>query len=144
MEQGMTKLTLREFMTPAPHTIGADQTLKTAHELMRKHRVRHLPVLREGQLVGLISERDLLFVEGIPGVDAAKVPVSEAMSEPVTALAPVTSLEWVAAEMSARKLGSVVIVQDGKVVGVFTTVDALRALQSLLARGRRRRVRRAA
>jgi acetoin utilization protein AcuB len=134
----MAKLTLREFMSPSPHTVGADQPLSTAHALMRKHHIRHLPVLRGRKLVGLVSQRDLLFIESLPGVDQAKVLVEEAMTEPVVTLSPATSLEWVAAEMAAHKLGSVVIVQDDEVVGVFTTIDALRALQTLLARGRRR------
>jgi acetoin utilization protein AcuB len=134
----MDKITLRDFMTPEPHTIGADQTLAAAHALMRKHRIRHLPVLRGGRLVGVVSERDLLFIEGLPGVDQQRVLVEEAMTEPALSLSPATSLEWVAIEMSQHKIGSVVLVEEGKVLGVFTTIDALRALQTLLARGRRR------
>jgi acetoin utilization protein AcuB len=134
----MTKLTLREFMSRSPKTIGAEQTLATAHALMRKHRIRHLPVLRGRALVGLVSERDLLFVETIPGIDVDRVRVEEAMTEPVITLSSATSLEWVATEMAQHKLGSVVIMDDGVIGGVFTTIDALRALQTLLARGRRR------
>ncbi|MEO6954916.1 MAG: CBS domain-containing protein [Polyangia bacterium] len=130
--------TLREFMTPSPHTIGDEQPLATAQHLMRTHGCRHLPVLRSGELVGMVSERDVLLMLGLPGVDPNLALVEEAMTEPAVALAPTTSLEWVAAEMAQRRLGSVVVVESTRVVGVFTCVDALVALQTLLARARRR------
>ena len=134
----MRKPMLRDFMTPSPHTIGDEQTLATAHALMRTHRIRHLPVLRHGKLVGIVSERDLLFIEGLKGVDPKRVLVEEAMTDNPVALAPATSLEWVATEMAEHKLGSVVVVEDDEVVGVFTCVDGLRALQTLLGSVRRR------
>jgi acetoin utilization protein AcuB len=137
----MSKLTVRGFMTAAPHTIGADQTLATAHALMRKHQIRHLPVLRGSKLVGLLSQRDILFIENLPGVEPDRVLVEEAMSEDPFAISPETSLEWVATEMGEHKYGSAVILDHGKVVGVFTTIDALTALQELLRRERRRRPR---
>jgi acetoin utilization protein AcuB len=137
----MSKPTVRGFMTPAPHTIGADQTLTTAHALMRKHQIRHLPVLRESRLVGLLSQRDLLFIENLPGVEPDTVLVEEAMSEEPFAIAPDTSLEWVAMKMGEHKYGSTVVLDHGRVVGVFTTVDALKALQGLLRSERQRRPR---
>jgi acetoin utilization protein AcuB len=133
----MTTPTLREYMTPTPHVIGDEQTLATAHTIMRTHRIRHLPVLHAGKLVGIVSERDLLFVESLPGVDLKRVLVEEAMTERPVALSPATSLEWVVAEMAQLKLGSVVVVENDRVVGVFTCVDALRALQGMLGARRR-------
>jgi acetoin utilization protein AcuB len=134
----MQELTIGDFMTAAPHTIGDAETIATAHHVMRTHHVRHLPVLRQGELVGMVSERDLLFIEGLPHVDVNTVLVEEAMSERPVALSPHTSLEWAAAEMAQRKLGSVVVTEGERVVGVFTCVDALRALQHLIAQARRR------
>ena len=133
----MRKLTLGGFMTPSPHTIGVDQPLATARALLHEHHIRHLPVLAGGRLVGILSDRDLALVASLQ-VDEARVPVSEAMTPDPRALAPETSLEWVAAEMAERRIGSVVVMDRGHVVGIFTTVDALAALQSLLARARRR------
>jgi CBS domain-containing protein len=133
----MAKLTIREFMTRSPHTIGVDQSLAVAHELMRRHQIRHLPVVRDGELVGIVSQRDLLFIEGLVGVDPERVTVEDAMTEDPFAIAPDTSLEWVVMEMARHKLGSTVVKDRGKVVGVFTTVDALGALQQLLRRARR-------
>jgi acetoin utilization protein AcuB len=139
----MRKLTIRSFMTPAPHTIGVDQTLAAAAETMRRHRIRHLPVLDGGRLVGLISERDIAMIGGLSDVNPARVAVAEAMTPEPRALTPDSSLEWVAAEMAQHKHGSMVVVEDDRVVGIFTTVDALRALQELLGRSRRRRLRHA-
>ncbi len=134
----MAKAILGRYMTPAPHTIGEAQTIAAARRLMRVHGIRHLPVLRQGKLVGLVSERDLLFIEALPGVDPERVLVEEAMAERPISLSPATSLEWVVAEMGQLKIGSVVVVEDDRVVGVFTCVDALRALQRMLAGARQR------
>ena len=135
----MEKVTLRSFMTPAPHTIGAAQTLAAARALMRRHRIRHLPVLEAGQLVGILSERDLLLVAGLPGIELERVAVAEAMTPDPRCISPDSSLEWVVAEMAQARLGSILVVDDDeRVVGIFTTIDALRALGQLLARARRR------
>ena len=133
------KLTVRKYMTPAPHTIGHDQPLVVAHRLMRQHGIRHLPVLEEGRLVGIVTERDLQLIETLRDVDPAEVLVEEAMTADPYAISPNTSLEWVVAEMAQHKYGSVVVLDHTRVVGVFTTVDALRALEGLLSRARRRR-----
>jgi acetoin utilization protein AcuB len=137
--RGVDKLTIRAFMTPSPHTIGADQPLRVALEVMNAHRIRHLPVLRDGDLVGLLSKRDLEVALALPGVDPATVEVEEAMIPDPFAISPDSSLEWIAMEMAEHKYGSTVVVDGKKVVGVFTTVDALRALQEALGRSRRRR-----
>jgi acetoin utilization protein AcuB len=129
--QSMT-LTVDRFMTPAPHTIGHTQPLSAAHRLMRLNHIRHLPVLDGGKLVGMLSERDLHFVETVPGIDPELVPVSEAMSQDVYAAAPYSPARDVARDMAHHKYGAAVVVDAGHVVGVFTTVDALRVLSDLL------------
>lgn len=125
-------LTIAERMTKTPHLIGAEQTLKVAHELMRTHDIRHLPVLHGGKLIGLLSLRDLHLVETLPDVDPETIRVEEAMSQDVYAVPPKTPLKQVVTEMAARKLGSAVVVEGTKVVGVFTTVDALELLAERL------------
>lgn len=140
----MSKLTVRGYMTRSPRTIGADQSLRAASEVMRAHGIRHLPVLAQGRLVGVLSQRDLDVVSAMKGVDPAVVTVEEAMTPEPFAISPESSLEWVALEMAQHKYGSTVVMEGPKVVGVFTTVDALRALQDLLRRSRRRRAQRRA
>jgi len=126
------KPTLRKFMTTNPHTIGQEQTLAMAHRMMREHRVRHLPVLEGGKLVGVISQRDLHLIETLQDVDPATTTVEEAMTMDVYVTAPNTPLEEVARIMAEHKYGSAVVVDRGKIVGMFTTIDALHALTCLL------------
>jgi acetoin utilization protein AcuB len=135
----MDKLTIASHMTRSPYTIGNDQPIAAAHRLMREHGIRHLPVLSGARLVGIVTDRDLALVETMPGIDPAVVKVEEAMTPDPYTIASHCSLEWVALQMAEHKYGSTVVVDDGKVVGVFTTVDALRALTELLERARRRR-----
>jgi acetoin utilization protein AcuB len=127
------EVTIAERMTKTPHLIGAEQSLKTAHDLMRKHHIRHLPVLHGGKLIGVVSERDLHLVETLHDVDPAHVRVSEAMSQDVYAVPPKTPLKEVVREMAGRKLGSAVVVEGTHVIGVFTTVDALETLAGVLS-----------
>jgi acetoin utilization protein AcuB len=119
-------------MTAHPHTIAPRESLATAQSLMLDLGVRHLPVLDGGRVVGILTERDLLLVESIPGVKAADVRVDEAMFEAVFTVSPETPVAEVVEQMVDRKLGSTVILEEDRVVGVFTCVDALRALQDLL------------
>jgi acetoin utilization protein AcuB len=91
--------------------------------------VRHLPVLERGELVGILSQRELFLTESLRDVDAVKVPVEDAMSTDVYAVPPEKPLGEVAAKMVERKYGSAVIVRDGHVLGIFTTTDALRVVE---------------
>jgi acetoin utilization protein AcuB len=123
--------TVGSYMTRAPHTIGADQTLKVARQLMTDHHVRHLPVLNGGELVGVLSEREVRSFEVLPG--SSQLTVEEAMVPDAYVTAASAPLDTVAGEMATRRLGSAVVVDDAsKVVGVFTAVDALRALSDAL------------
>ena len=125
------KTTIQKYMTPGPHTIGQEQTLDAAHSVMREHGVRHLPVLEGGKLVGVLSQRDLHLVETMRDVDPATTTVDEAMTSDVYITGPDAPLDEVAEKMAEHKYGSAVIVERGKVVGMFTTVDALHALAQL-------------
>jgi acetoin utilization protein AcuB len=115
-------------MTAAPHSVGRDQTLAFAHERMRELQVRHLPVLEGGKLVGLVSQRDALLIETLRDVDPGAVSVEEAMTTDVYVASPETPLADVAAAMADHKYGCAVIMEGAHLAGIFTTVDALRAL----------------
>jgi acetoin utilization protein AcuB len=119
-------------MTTSPHTVGSDQTLAHAHGVLREHKIRHLPVLRGGELIGMLTERDLALIETLKDVDARKILVEEAMSVGVYTVGPDAPLDEVVAEMASKKYGSAIVVQNGKVVGIFTTVDVCGAFSELL------------
>ncbi len=125
-------LAIERFMTRTPLTIGRDQTLASAHRLMREHHLRHLPVLQGGALVGVVSQRDLYLVESLTDIDLEAVPVSEAMTMEVEVVDPGTPLRDVIATMAEKKIGSTVVAQGKKIVGIFTVTDALRTLALLL------------
>lgn len=128
----MSRHTIQRFMTPAPHTISTRQTLAEAHQAMRERGVRHLPVVQDGKLVGVVSQRDLYLLETLRGVDVSRELVEEAMSAEPFVVGPDASLQEVAEAMANRKHGSALIVENEAVVGIFTSTDALRALVVLL------------
>ena len=115
-------------MTRSPHTIGRDQTLKTASEVMREHGVRHLPVLHGGQLLGILSNRDVFLVESLEGVDEDAVTVEEAMTAEPYIVAEGDDLKSVVTTMAESKFGAAVVMEGRNVTGIFTTIDALNAL----------------
>jgi acetoin utilization protein AcuB len=125
-------LTVQQFMTRSPHTIAHDQTLAQAHHLMQQHDIRHLPVMEKGKLVGILSQRDLHLIESLKDVDPDSVEVSEAMSREVYTVGPKASIRKIASEMATQKYGSAIVLEHEQVIGVFTTVDALRVLYGLL------------
>lgn len=123
---------ISKYMTTSPVTVGKDQTLAFAHKVQREHRIRHLPVLDGGRLVGIISDRDLHLVETLKDVDPEKVTVEDAMTPDPFTVSPESSLDEVVAEMANKKFGSAVVIDNNKVVGVFTTIDAMSAFAELL------------
>jgi acetoin utilization protein AcuB len=120
-------------MTTSPHTIGSEQTIATASKMMREHQIRHLPVLHGGNLVGLISQRDIALIETLKDVDATTVAVADAMTQMPYTTAPDTPVDRVAAEMAEHKYGAVVVMQNGHAVGIFTSVDACSVLAEVFA-----------
>jgi acetoin utilization protein AcuB len=123
---------VQRYMTTTPHAIGSDQTLELAHRVMRENRIRHLPVLNGGKLVGVLTQRDLALIETLKDVDPKEVTVDDAMSSSVFSADPTTPLDEVTSTMAEQKYGCCVVMQNSKVVGIFTTVDACRALSELL------------
>ena len=130
----MLQPTIEQFMTRSPHTIGQDQTLATAHRIMRSNQIRHLPVLERGRLVGILSQRDLHLLETLRGVDQDEVTVAEAMTSDVETAEPSVSLHRAAEQMAHRRTGCLVVTRGDHVVGIFTAVDALAALVALTPR----------
>ena len=125
---------VREHMTPSPLTIGPTSSLSKAVKLMRENHVRHLPVVDGGRVVGVLSQRDILIMESLPGVNPTEVRVDEAMVRDVFTVGPEAPVGEVIETMIDRKLGSTIVCEGDRVLGVFTTIDALRALHALLER----------
>ncbi len=122
---------IKHFMTESPHAIGHDQTLKLAHDRMQQYDIRHLPVLDGGVLVGVISERDIALSGAVSKAEQ-ELSVEEVMSAEAYSVAPADDLLSVTAHMAQHKHGCAVVMSHNKVVGVFTTTDALQLLSGLL------------
>jgi acetoin utilization protein AcuB len=126
---------IRKYMTASPHTVAADASLAEALGLMRQHAVRHLPVLEgppPGKLAGLLTERDVLMLESTTERDPARIPVSAAMQTDVYGADVDTPLDEVVATMAHHKYGSAIVWSGGAVVGIFTSVDAMRTLTEMV------------
>ena len=109
--------------------------MSQAHQLMREHQIRHLPVLEAGKLVGIVSERDLHLIETLPDSDPDEVTVEDAMIEEVYGVSADDPVDVIVEKMSSRKYGSAVVLNhSGHVEGIFTTVDALQVLADVLRR----------
>ena len=121
-----------KYMTTTPHSIGIDQTVHTAETLMTKHHIRHLPVLDGGKVVGVLSDRDMKIVHAIAGATAEKTLIKDIVQNDPYTVSPQTKLDEVAMSMAENKYGCAIVMDNNKLVGVFTMVDALKALATVL------------
>jgi len=125
---------VRDHMTLLPSTIDASESISAAHQQMRAHDIRHLPVLDNGELVGIVTARDLQILECFKQVDQLATPVRSAMTRDPYTVAEDASLEDVVHAMALHKHGSALVVRGSRVIGIFTAIDALRVLSDFLHR----------
>lgn len=125
---------IKSVMTPFPYTIEVDASLVAAQAMMRDHGVRHLPVTRGGRLVGLLSERDLrrLLDPGQEWPAGDSVAVGDAALFDPFVVGMSSPLDDVLLEMAERRIGSALVVKDGRIAGIFTATDACRVLAEQL------------
>jgi acetoin utilization protein AcuB len=123
-------LTVRDVMVTNPVTVRPHETARHAYQLMRDHRFRHLPVVEDGQLLGILSDRDLRPVLLSPTLARARV--GELMSEDPTTVGPEALVEEAASLLVVKKIGCLPVVADGRLVGIVTETDLLGVLVELL------------
>jgi acetoin utilization protein AcuB len=120
---------IQRFMSPAPMSVQPEAKLAEAARLMEDNDIRHLPVVQNGKVVGVVSERDLAIAESLVPNEWEDFPVAEAMTPDPHTVSPETLVSEVAHVMAEHKHGSVLVVdRAGKLLGIFTTTDALRVL----------------
>ena len=132
---------VQERMTKDPVTIRVGETAQAAADLMRAHKIRHLPVVDEaGKLVGIVTDRDIrqiLFAPamrtrlGISRSLVEQVTVEEIMSAPVVTTLPYVDLADAAKVMHERKIGALPVVERGRVVGILSELDVLKAFYEM-------------
>jgi acetoin utilization protein AcuB len=133
-------LRVADYMTPDPLTVAPEDSLMQALETMRLRKIRRLPVTVGGTLVGLVTEGDLKRAE--PSMlsqseeDFNRVmeetPVSRIMIQNPMTSTPDTPLLEAADSLHETKYGAVPVVSDGRLVGILTVGDLVRALVDLL------------
>lgn len=126
---------VRDIMSRKMVTISAGDTLATAEDIMTLGRVRHMPVVRQGRLVGVVSERDLLraSLSSLSAVAVEdrraflnRVEIDRVMSQPPIVIAPSASVAEAARSMAERKIGCLPVVEGDELVGLVTETDVLR------------------
>ncbi len=133
----------RDVMTPNPMTIRSQATVAEAWDLMGEMEIRHVPVVDDGTLVGMLSDRDLgrldvtrmLVAEGADALrQELATPVAKVMTLDVIAAEPETELGDIVDVLVEHKVGALPVVHPDtrELVGIISYVDVLRALQDLL------------
>lgn len=124
-------VSVEEFTSPLPVTINLNVDINEAHQIMKEHGVRHLPVTENDKVVGIISERDLLANVGKPWSENLKV--KAIMSTSILSVYVNDDLGEVAYRLSKEKKGSAIVLDnESNLYGIFTTTDALNALVEIL------------
>lgn len=122
---------ISKYMTTTPHAINSESLLSEALEVMNKNHIRHLPVLKQGDVFGLISDRDVKSIFAFAGANPKTIKVGDICVDDPFITRPEAPLDEVASQMAARKVGSALVVDNGKLVGIFTATDACQALSEI-------------
>ena len=117
------------LMTSDPVTIHSHENLSKAKSIMDAGHFRRVPVVEDGRLVGILTERDLREYSGY--LESTRV--NAAMRTEVVTVTPYDTVEDAARLMLKHKIGGLPIVADGKLVGIVTTSDLLRAFLLVVA-----------
>ena len=131
----MSRLSIpvEEFTTPNPITAPESATVDELTELMRANEIRHVPIVRDSQVVGIVSERDLRVASTLSRFEKTQVLAADLMVPHPVTVSSATPLDEVAAEMVHSKIGSVIVNdEDNQMLGIFTITDALNALFELV------------
>ncbi len=127
----LENITVEEYTSPCDEAVQIEDPIKNVEEIMNMRGVRHMPVLNGTEIVGIISQRDLLLVS--KHNQSVHFIAEDIMTEDPYIVDKETPLSEVAYEMARNKIGSAVV-QDsyGRLFGIFTTTDALNALVEIL------------
>jgi CBS domain-containing protein len=131
---------VKEIMMGSPVTLKPDDTLDLANDVISLGRIRHIPVVEEGRVVGLLSQRDLIGaaasqIFGLKQRNTSAllktILIKDVMKKRVITVAPQNKIKAVARLMADKKIGCVPVVSEGALVGLVTTTDILRYVEEL-------------
>jgi CBS domain-containing protein len=128
-EADMTKERVREAMTPAPTTVEANENVVEAARLMASQDVGSLPVVDDGQLVGMVTDRDLALQVLAKDLDPHKTVVASVCSENPVVVGPEDSLDEALQRMAREQVRRLPVVEDRRLVGILAQADVSRAAE---------------
>jgi CBS domain-containing protein len=131
---------VREIMMGSPVTLTSDDTLDLANDVISLGRIRHIPIVDHGKLIGLLSERDLLgaatnqifgLKQKTKSALLKTTLIKEVMKKRVITVEPDTAITDAAHLMADKKIGCLPVVSEGSLIGLVTTTDLLRYVERL-------------
>lgn len=132
---------VRERMTVNPLTVTETTPIFEAGELLRKNNIARLPVIKDGKLIGIITEEDLLRVSPSQATTLSvwelnyvlsKLQVKDGMTKNPVTITPDATLEEAAMLMRDKKVGALPVVENGKLIGIITESDIFDAFLDLM------------
>ncbi len=136
METPQQPKNVRDFMTPTPISVSPNTPVDEARALMQQHRIRHLPVLDHGRLVGIVSDRDIRLVLPSPATSLSvyeigylltRLTMAEIMTRGPLTIAPERPITEAVRRMLANKVSALPVVAGGQLVGIVTRTNLLQA-----------------
>jgi CBS domain-containing protein len=128
---------VKDWMTASPLTVSPDTGVFDARRLMLERRIRHLPVTSDDGLIGILTDRDVRLTLPSPANTLsvwevnyllARLTVAEVMTRAVITVGGDRDIAAAAHLMLEHKIGALPVVEDGRLVGILTETDLLRAL----------------
>ena len=133
---------VKDRMTLDPITVTEDTSIDKALALMKEKKVRRFPVLgKHDNLVGIVSEKDLLYASPSPATSLSvyeipyllsKIKMQDLMTKEVITVAEDTPLEEAARIMADNKIGGMPVVRDGELIGIITETDMFKVFLEML------------
>jgi CBS domain-containing protein len=117
---------IREVMTPAPETIQADRTAAEAARKMKEADAGMIPVMRNGNLLGTVTDRDIALRVVAEGKDPQATPVEEIASTDVVTVGPDDDLDAALEMMAKHQVRRLPVVEDGRLIGIIAQADVAR------------------
>ena len=137
------QLTVADAMTKDPVTLGPEDSLMKGVEVMRRERIRRIPIVAGEMLMGLLAEGDLKRAQPSALSDSQEeftqvmegTPISRIMIQNLVTTTADAPLLEAAETLHTTKYGALPVLRDGKLVGIITDSDLVRSLVGLLAQG---------
>ena len=131
------RVPISQIMTQKVVTITTKDDLVTAEELFKKHRIRHIPVVRGETILGMLSYTDLMRISFADAIDEEEevdtmvynmFSIEQVMVKDVVSVPPTATVKEVAQFLALKEFHALPVVEDKKLVGIVTTTDLIRYL----------------